>query len=80
MSTIAPQADAVQDDLRPEYDEATLTQMLASGVRGKYAPQAAQVRTVTLEPDVAAAFPDAAAVNNALRSLIAPHTDTAPQK
>ena len=41
------------------------------GVRGKYAgrlPQGSHV--VVLEPDVAAAFPDSASVNEALRGLI----------
>ncbi len=49
------------DDLRPEYD-------FTAGVRGKYAARfAAGSNVVVLEPDVAAAFPDAAAVNHALR-------------
>ena len=54
------------DDLRPEYD---LSQ-LKGGVRGKYFKRATAGTTlVLLEPDVAEAFPDAAAVNQALRAL-----------
>jgi len=54
------------DDLRPEYD---LSQ-LKGGVRGKYFKRAtAGTILVLLEPDVAEAFPDAAAVNQALRAL-----------
>jgi len=55
----------LEDDLRPEYDFAALRE--ADRVRGvEYR------RTfVRLEPDVAAVFPDAEAVNTALRELIA---------
>jgi len=54
-----------QDDLRPEYDFAALREEdRARGVEYR--------RTfVRLEPDVAAAFPDAEAVNLALRELLA---------
>jgi hypothetical protein len=53
--------------LLPEYDP----QLIREGVRGKYAERfAAGTRVVVLEPDVAAAFPDAAAVNAALRALL----------
>ena len=56
------------DDLRPEYDLASL---LKGGVRGKYAKRfAANSIAVVLEPDVARAFPNARAVNVALRRLI----------
>ena len=42
-----------------------------SGVRGKYAKRyAAGTNIVILSPDVAKAFPDSAAVNKALRSLL----------
>ena len=52
-----------KDTLRPEYD-------MTSGVRGKYANRFPKdVATVTLAPDVAAAFPDADSVNEALRVL-----------
>ena len=55
------------DQLRPEYDFATMP----GGVRGKYATRYRQgVNIVKLDDDVSAAFPDAKAVNDALRSLI----------
>jgi hypothetical protein len=53
------------EDMLPEYD-------FSSGVRGKYAEQAAKgSNIVVLSPDVAAAFPNDEAVNNALRALLA---------
>ena len=56
-----------EDDLRPEYD---LSQ-LKGRVRGKYVERyRAGTNLVLLEPDVASAFPDAKAVNEALRLLI----------
>jgi hypothetical protein len=56
-----------QDDLRAEYDEA----IIRGGVRGKYAERyKAGTNLVLLAPDVAAAFPDAKAVNEALRLLM----------
>ncbi|HEU0144071.1 MAG TPA: hypothetical protein VFQ47_04735 [Nitrososphaera sp.] len=56
-----------EDELRPEYD---LSQ-LRGRVRGKYIERyRAGTNLVLLEPDVAAAFPDAKAVNEALRLLI----------
>lgn len=55
------------DELRDEYD---LTQ-LQGGVRGKYARhQRVSTTIVRLDPDVAAAFPNAEAVNTALRLLM----------
>jgi len=52
-------------DLRAEYD-------FSGGVRGKYARRYAQgTNVVVLEPDVAKAFPSAAAVNSSLRALAA---------
>lgn len=55
------------DDLRPEYDFASM----AGGVRGKYAERYQQgVNIVKLDDDVSAIFPNAKAVNDALRSLI----------
>ena len=58
----------VEDELRPEYD---LTALLKGGVRGKYAERYREgTNLVLLMPDVAAAFPDAAAVNEALRLVI----------
>jgi len=56
-----------EDDLRPEYD---FSQM-KGGVRGKYVERYRQgTNLVLLDPDVADAFPDAKAVNDALRSLL----------
>lgn len=56
-----------EDDLRPEYD---FSQM-KGGVRGKYVARYREgVNLVLLDPDVAAAFPDAKAVNDALRLLL----------
>ena len=55
------------DELRPEYDPA----LIRGGVRGKYAERyQAGTNLVLLAPDVSAAFPDAEAVNEALRLLI----------
>jgi len=58
----------MDDELRPEYD---LHQLLKGGVRGKYvARYRAGTNLVLLDPDVAKAFPDEAAVNEALRLVI----------
>jgi hypothetical protein len=55
------------DDLRPEYDFSRMK----GGVRGKYVERYRKgTNLVLLDPDVAAAFPDAKAVNDALRLLI----------
>ena len=52
------------DGMRAEYD-------FSRGVRGKYARRYAEgTNIVLLEPDVAEAFPDARAVNAALRKLM----------
>jgi hypothetical protein len=54
----------IEDELRPEYDLQSLqVRKLGSG-RKKF------FDTVCLEPDVIAAFPDANAMNKALRYLI----------
>jgi len=51
------------DEPAAEYD-------FAGGVRGKYAaPYRAGTNVVVLEPDVAALFPDAKLVNEALRGV-----------
>ena len=53
-----------RDTMRPEYD-------MRGGVRGKHVKRFPKdVVMVTLAPDVAAAFPDADSVNEALRLLI----------
>ena len=57
-------ASSSGDELRPEYDESAFE----NAERGKYAPRyAAGTNIVRLAPDVAAAFPDEKAVNDALR-------------
>ena len=55
------------DDLRPEYDFD-----YSKGVRGRYYRRLLEEgsNVVVLEPDVAEAFRDSAAVNEALRSLL----------
>jgi len=51
-------------DLLAEYD-------FSKGVRGKYAKRYAEgTNVVVLAPDVAAVFPDAESVNEALRALV----------
>jgi len=48
-----------------------LKKLLKGGVRGKYAERFREgTNLVLLEPDVAKAFPDAQAVNEALRLVI----------
>ncbi len=50
--------------MRPEYD-------FRGGVRGKYVSRYRDgTNVVVLDPDVAAAFPNADAVNQALRKLL----------
>ena len=57
----------MDDELRAEYD----LSKLKGGVRGKYAERYhAGTNLVLLEPDVAKAFPDNEAVNEALRLLM----------
>ena len=56
------------DDLRPEYD---LSRLLRDGVRGKYADRYREgTNVVLLAPDVAEAFPNEEAVNEALRLVL----------
>jgi len=56
------------DDLRPEYD---LKSLLKGGVRGKYeARYRAGTNLVLLEPEVAKAFPNEKAVNEALKLVM----------
>ena len=68
----------LSDDLRPEYD---LSQ-LKGGVRGKhYRRAAAGTNLVLIEPDLACLFPNAEAVNRALRVLAgAAKSTTAPKR
>ena len=56
----------LEDDLRPEYDFD-----FSKAVRGKYYKQYIESsNVVVLEPDVAAAFKNADAVNQALRAML----------
>jgi len=58
-------------DMRPEYD-------FSGAVRGKYYKRYQEgTNVVVLEPDVARRFKTAAAVNDALRSLM--HVKSAPR-
>lgn len=58
---------APNDKLRTEYDES----LLKNGIRGKYAQEYADgTNIVRLAPDVAAAFPNDEAVNEALRFVL----------
>lgn len=56
-----------EDDLKPEYDFASMK----GGVRGKYVSRLRKgTNIVVLEPEIAAAFPSDAAVNEALRGML----------
>ncbi len=54
------------DDLRPEYD----FRSLGEAVRGRYAQAYRDSRDVVQLDDVASAFPNEGAVNDALRLLV----------
>jgi hypothetical protein len=59
-----PSRSRVREAMRPEYD-------FSKGVRNKYAARLKPgSQVVVLDPDVAAAFGDAKAVNRALRTLL----------
>ena len=56
------------DDLRPEYDLGKL----GKGVRGKYLKRYREgSNVVVIDPDLTEAFPNAKAVNDALRDVLA---------
>lgn len=58
----------INDELRPEYELKTL---LKGGERGKYAERyRAGTNLVLLEPEVAKAFPNEKAVNEALKLVM----------
>ena len=64
-------SDEMNDELRPEYE---MKSLLKDGVRGKYAAKyRSGTNLVLLEPDVAKAFPNEKAVNEALRLVIKLH-------
>ena len=59
--------DTVSDELRPEYRREDFGPL----VRGKYAARMRESSNiVVLDPDIAEAFPNAQAVNQALRGLL----------
>ena len=63
MSKAPDPATEEHDDMRPEYD-------FSGAVRGITARRYAQgANVVVIEPDLLDVFPDAEAVNNALRAL-----------
>ena len=66
----------IKDELRPEYDLQNLQVRKMGSGRKRFCD------TVRLEPDVIAAFPNAEAVNEALRYLIevARHTNSLTQR
>jgi hypothetical protein len=58
--------EELEDDLRPEYDFD-----FSKAVRGKYYRQYIEsTNVVVLDPDVAAAFQNSEAVNQALRAML----------
>ena len=60
-------ANTDSDELRTEYRREDFGKM----TRGKYAARLREAsKIVVLEPEIAAAFPNAQAVNNALRGLL----------
>jgi hypothetical protein len=62
------------DEMLPEYD-------FSNAVRGKYYERYRQgSNVVLLDPDVAEVFPNAAAVNDALRALVAVGDATAARR
>ncbi len=63
--TRKPASRQTRDEMRTEYD-------FSGGVRGKYVDRYRKgTNIVLLDPEVAAAFPDSDAVNEALRALLA---------
>lgn len=56
------------DDLRSDYPP----ELIRSGVRGKYAKRFREgSNAILIDPDLTHAFPNAKAVNDALRGLLA---------
>lgn len=76
-NSMKKESPAESNDLRPEYD---LSQ-LKGGVRAKYYRRAdAGTNLVLIEPDLATLFPNAEAVNRALRVLAEAAKSTIPPK
>ena len=66
MREEAMNPDTLEDDLRPEYDFD-----FSKAVRGKYYQQYSEsTNVVVLDPDIAAAFHNSEAVNQALRAML----------
>jgi hypothetical protein len=62
-----PNERRVRDNMRPEYDFASMN----GGIRGKhYQEYRKGSNVVLLQPDVAEAFPSEEAVNEALRGIL----------
>jgi hypothetical protein len=67
MATSPDDTESADDELRPEYDFRSMRGV----VRGKYAARYRErLRVVRLADDVADAFADEAAVNDALRAYL----------
>lgn len=72
MPTKTSESKKSKDTMRREYD-------MTGGVRGKYAARLKRdVVMVPIAPDVAAVFPDADSVNDALRVLLKAAKKIAP--
>lgn len=70
MATSPDDTESTDDELRPEYDFRSMRGV----VRGKYAARYRErLRVVRLADDVADAFADEAAVNDALRAYLRLH-------
>ncbi len=68
MPTKKRSSEEGADELRPEYD---LTGLLSGGVQGKYAQSYREgTNLALLEPEIAQAFPNDDAVNEALRLVL----------
>ena len=62
-----------QDELREEYPE----KLIKSGTRGKYSKRyKAESNIVVIDPDLSSRFPNAKAVNEALRDYLASRSQT----
>ncbi len=68
MPTKKRSSEEDADELRPEYD---LAGLLSEGVQGKYAQSYREgTNLALLEPEIAQAFPNDDAVNEALRLVL----------
>ncbi len=67
----------LNDWLRPGYERSDFGEL----VRGKYAKRIREsTNVIVLDPDLAKAFPNDEAVNNALRGLMSPTRSSAPAR